>query len=146
MWSDMIRNITYHWVMSHVNESCHISMSHVTCQWVTTHINVLSAGYDSVSLWGIDTSWLIHPYVTYYSFEARCLSLRYHCCWRPSLGAPCLGGAGIHHDSLIRHECYSFEVGPKGSISAIDTDTALLLTSEFRHPLLWWCGNTPWRI
>jgi len=34
-----MNHITYQWVMSHINESCHISMSHVTYQWVMSHIN-----------------------------------------------------------------------------------------------------------
>ena len=32
-------HVTYQWVMSHINESCHISMSHVTYQWVLSLIN-----------------------------------------------------------------------------------------------------------
>ena len=28
-------HVTWEWVMSHTNESCHIRMSHVTCRWVT---------------------------------------------------------------------------------------------------------------
>jgi len=27
-------HVTYKWFMSHMNESCHIWMSHVTCEWV----------------------------------------------------------------------------------------------------------------
>jgi len=34
-------NVTWliQWVMSHINESCHISMSHVIYQWVTSGVN-----------------------------------------------------------------------------------------------------------
>ena len=31
-------HVTYKWVMSHMNESCHIWMGHVTCEWVTSHM------------------------------------------------------------------------------------------------------------
>jgi len=31
--------VTYEWVMSHMNESCHIWMSHVTYKWVISHTN-----------------------------------------------------------------------------------------------------------
>jgi len=30
-------HVTYEWVMSHMNESCHIWMSHVTYEWNLTH-------------------------------------------------------------------------------------------------------------
>jgi len=36
--SDMIY-VTYEWVMSHMNESCHVWMSHVTYAWVMSHMN-----------------------------------------------------------------------------------------------------------
>ena len=32
-------HVTYEWVMSHMNESCHIWMSHVTYEWVMSHMN-----------------------------------------------------------------------------------------------------------
>jgi len=32
-------NLTYEWVVSHMNESCHIWMSRVTYEWVVSHIN-----------------------------------------------------------------------------------------------------------
>ena len=32
-------HVTYKWVMSHTNESCHKWMSHVTNEWVTWHVN-----------------------------------------------------------------------------------------------------------
>jgi len=32
-------HVTYEWVMSHMNESCHIRMSHVTYEWVMSHLN-----------------------------------------------------------------------------------------------------------
>ena len=34
-----LRHVTYQWVLSHTNESCHISMSHDTYQWVKWHMN-----------------------------------------------------------------------------------------------------------
>ena len=32
-------HVTYPWVMSHINESCHVWVNHVTYQWVMSHIN-----------------------------------------------------------------------------------------------------------
>jgi len=32
-------HVTYEWIMSHMNESCHTWMSHVTYEWVMPHIN-----------------------------------------------------------------------------------------------------------
>jgi len=32
-------HVTYEWVMSHMNESCHIWMSHITYEWVMSHMN-----------------------------------------------------------------------------------------------------------
>jgi len=32
-------HVTYEWVMSHLNESCHIWMTHVTYEWVMSHMN-----------------------------------------------------------------------------------------------------------
>jgi len=36
MW---MSHVTCEWVMSHVNESCHMWMSHVTCEWVMSYMN-----------------------------------------------------------------------------------------------------------
>jgi len=32
-------HVTCQWVMSHVNESCHTWMRHVACKWVMSHVN-----------------------------------------------------------------------------------------------------------
>jgi len=32
-------HVTHEWVMSHMNESCHTRMSHVTYEWVMSHKN-----------------------------------------------------------------------------------------------------------
>jgi len=34
-----VSHVTYEWVMSHMNESRHIWMSYVTYEWVTSHMN-----------------------------------------------------------------------------------------------------------
>ena len=33
-------HVTHEWVMSHMNEFCHVWMSHVTHEWVMSHMNV----------------------------------------------------------------------------------------------------------
>jgi len=38
MW---MSHVTYEWVMPHTNESCHIGMSHVTYEWIMSHVNEL---------------------------------------------------------------------------------------------------------
>jgi len=43
-------HVTYQWVMSHINESCHVSMSHVTYQWVMSHTNE-SCQYKRGGIW-----------------------------------------------------------------------------------------------
>jgi len=50
-------HVTYEWVMSHMNESCHIWMSHVTYEWVMSHVNqsyhewMYHAIYASYHIW-----------------------------------------------------------------------------------------------
>jgi len=34
-----ISHVTYEWVLSHMNESCHIWMNHVQYEWVMSHMN-----------------------------------------------------------------------------------------------------------
>jgi len=45
-------HVTYEWVMSHMNESCHIWMSHVTYEWVMSHM------YESCPIRDICVAWL----------------------------------------------------------------------------------------
>ena len=35
----VVSHVTYEWVTSHMNESHHIWMSHVTYEWATSHVN-----------------------------------------------------------------------------------------------------------
>jgi len=46
MWHDSSRP---RWVMSHMNEPCHIRMSHVTYEWVMSHISLISVTWLSSS-------------------------------------------------------------------------------------------------
>jgi len=40
-WPDSISHVIYQWVISHINESCHVSMSNVTYEWAMSHRNDL---------------------------------------------------------------------------------------------------------
>jgi len=55
-------HVTYEWVMSHMNESCHIWMSHVTYEWDSTTIfswrRNCSPTQTKMSHWYV--TWLIH--------------------------------------------------------------------------------------
>jgi len=49
--------VTYEWVMSYLNESCHVWMSHtwmslVTCAWVMSHMNDLCHTHASTAKFG----------------------------------------------------------------------------------------------
>jgi len=45
-------HVTHEWVMLHIDESCHIWMSHVTHEWVMSHMN------ESCHFWICMTIWM----------------------------------------------------------------------------------------
>jgi len=57
-------NITYVWVMSHIRESCHVYMSHVTCVWATSHIWMSHVTHMNESChtyeWVMSHTWMSH--------------------------------------------------------------------------------------
>ena len=52
---------TYEWVMSHRNESCHIRMNHVTCEWVMSHMNASCHTWTRHVTYDVTHEWVMSP-------------------------------------------------------------------------------------
>jgi len=77
-----ISHVTYVWVLSHMNKSCHIWMSHVTYEWVMSHIHescrmesVMShRGKHTHRVPGAHTAELVpcHIWLVYFTWDVSC--------------------------------------------------------------------------